>query len=485
MNIAHKVIYRRAWIIGAAIAAPILPVLSQASPNLVFIMADQYRGDAIGCIGKEPIKTPCLDKLASEGVLFTNAISSYPVSSPARAMLMTGMYPIHNKVTSNCNSRTVPYGVELPQEARCWSDVLKDMNYQTGYIGKWHLDAPYKPYVDTYNNKGEIAWNEWCPPERRHGFDHWIAYGTYDYHLKLMYWNTNASRDSFYYVNQWGPAYEADKAIEYIQIQKNKQRPFALVVSMNPPHTGYELVPDNYKAIYKDLDVEALCVNRPDIPAKGTKMGDYFRNNIRNYYACITGVDENVGRIIDELKRNGLFDNTIVVFTSDHGVCMGAHENDGKDIFYEEAMRIPMIISWPERIKPRKEENLTIAFADLYPSLLSLMGFQKEIPETVQTFDLSHQILDSSKREVVQPYYYVQFDNHTTGYRGLRTKTYTFVVHATNSIIDETILFDRTKDPYQMNNIAKQHPQLVQKFNKQLKDWLIQTDDPFANYLKP
>lgn len=486
MNTIPRMIYHRTWIIGAALAAPILPVLSQTSPNLVFIMADQYRGDAMGCIGKEPVKTPCLDKLASEGVLFTNAISSYPVSSPARAMLMTGMYPIHNKVVSNCNSQTAPYGVELPQDARCWSDVLKDMNYQTGYIGKWHLDAPYKPYVDTYNNRGKIAWNEWCPPERRHGFEYWTAYGTYDYHLKPMYWDTAAPRDSFYYVNQWGPAYETDKAIEYIQSQKDRTQPFALVVSMNPPHTGYELVPDNYKAIYKDLDIEALCVNRPDIPAKGTEMGDYFRNNTRNYYACITGVDENVGRIIDELKRNGLFDNTIVVFTSDHGICMGAHENAGKDIFYEEAMRIPMIISWPARIKPRKEENLPIAFADLYPSLLSMMGFQKEIPETVQTFDLAQEILhESPQKEVVQPYYQIKYDNHATGYRGLRTKTYTFVVHATNGKIDDIILFDRTKDPHQMNNIARQRPQLVQKFNKQLKDWLIQTNDPFAHYLKP
>lgn len=197
----QKTIYPLGFVSGVIFSS--LPVIAQPTPNLVFIMADQYRGDAIGCIGKEPVKTPCLDKLASEGVLFTNAVSSYPVSSPARAMLMTGMYPIHNKVTSNCNSQTAPYGVELPQDARCWSDVLKDMNYQTGYIGKWHLDSPYKPYVDTYNNRGKVAWNEWCPPERRHGFEHWIAYGTYDYHLKPMYWDATAPRDSFYYVNQW------------------------------------------------------------------------------------------------------------------------------------------------------------------------------------------------------------------------------------------------------------------------------------------
>ena len=478
-----KTTYYHKWFIGATLVVPVLPLTAQTSPNLVFIMADQYRGDALGCLGKEPVKTPCLDHLASEGVLFTNAVSSYPVSSPARAMLMTGMYPLHNKVTGNCNSQTAPYGVELPQEARCWSDVLKDMNYRTGYIGKWHLDSPYKPYVDTYNNRGKVAWNEWCPPERRHGFEYWTAYGTYDYHLKPMYWDTTAPRDSFYYVNQWGPAYEADKAIEYIQGQKGNKQPFALVVSMNPPHTGYELVPDKYKALYKDIDVEACGTHRPDIP-KGTEMGNYFRNNIRNYYACITGVDEQVGRIIETLKSNGLFENTIIVFTSDHGICMGAHNHAGKDIFYEEAMRIHMIISWPAKIKPRKDVHLMIAFADLYPSLLSLMGFRKEIPETVQTFDLSRHILGKSKKEVVQPYYYVQFDNPATGYRGLRTSTHTFAVHATNGKRDETVLFDRTKDPYQMDNIAGQSPRLVRQFNKQLKAWLLHTNDSFAHYLE-
>ena len=136
-----KTKYYHKWLIGATFVVPILPLAAQTPPNLVFIMADQYRGDALGCLGREPVKTPCLDNLASEGVLFTNAVSSYPVSSPARAMLMTGMYPLHNKVVGNCNSQTAPYGVELPQEARCWSDVLKDMDYRTGYIGKWHLDG--------------------------------------------------------------------------------------------------------------------------------------------------------------------------------------------------------------------------------------------------------------------------------------------------------------------------------------------------------
>lgn len=457
------------------------------TPNLVFIMADQWRGQAIGCLGLEPVQTPNLDRLAAEGVYFTDAISSYPVSSPARGMLMTGMYPTNSKVTGNCNSATAPYHVELPTEARCWSDVLKDQGYELGYIGKWHLDAPHQPYIDTYNNKGKIAWNEWCPKERRHGFSHWIAYGTYDYHLKPMYWDTDASRDEYYFVDQWGPEYEANRAINYIANQDNKLRdsgkPFALVVSMNPPHTGYELVPDKYKEIYRHMDVETLW-DSPVIPPRGTESGDYFRKSVPDYYACMTGVDEQVGRIIRQLKEQGLFDNTIVVFTSDHGDCMGMHNHIGKDIYYEEAMRIPLMISWPEKIAPRRDSTLTIAFADLYPSLLSLMGFKDEIPAEVQTFDLSASILSpENTQEVVQPYYYVVPENLTTGYRGLRTKKYTFVVHATNAQTDEWLLFDREQDPFQLNNIAPDQPELIKQFSSRLKDWLKKTNDPFVNCL--
>lgn len=458
----------------------------QLPPNLVFVMADQFRGDALGCIGKEPVQTPNLDRLATEGVLFTDAVSGYPVSSPARAMLMTGMYPIANGVTSNCNSETTPYGVELSKDARCWSDVLKAQGYQTGYIGKWHLDSPRKPYVDTYNNRGEVAWNEWCEPERRHGFDHWIAYGTYDDHLRPMYWNTTAPRDSFYHVEQWGPEFEADRSIEFINQQKDGGKPFALVVSMNPPHTGYDLVPDKYKDIYRNTDVEALCASQPGLPAKGTPNGDLYRNSIRDYYACITGVDENVGRIIKTLKENKQFDNTIFVFTSDHGTCMGVHDVAGKDIFYEEAMRIPMIISYPAKLKPRyKDPSLMLAFADLYPSLLSMMGFKEKIPAEVQTLDLSTEILKGGgKKGLAQPYYFVNFDDHTTGSRGLRTDTHTYSVHAKKGVINKVILFDREKDSNQLENIASKEPKLVRRLNQQLKAWLIQTNDPFAEYIK-
>lgn len=455
-------------------------------PNLVFIMADQWRGQALGYKGIEPVITPNLDRLAGEGVAFDNAVSSYPVSSPARAMLMTGQYPLTNRVTGNCNSATAPYGVELQESARCWSDVLKDKGYSTGYVGKWHLDAPWRPFVDTYNNRGKVAWNEWCPVSRRHGFEYWIAYGTYDYHLRPMYWDTHAVRDSFYYVDQWGPEYEADRAVGYLKNEEGERKegePFALVVSMNPPHTGYELVPQRYKDLYKNTDIESICRN-PAIPPKGTPMGDYYRKSIRDYYACMTGVDEQVGRIVEALEELGLAENTIVIFTSDHGVSMGMHHEAGKDIFYEESMSVPMIVRWPERIRPRRDARLQIAFADLAPTMLALMGFEKDIPAEMQTFNLAAQVLKEGKKgPAFQPYYRCDPSNLKTGFRGIRDHRYTFALRFDDGKIGDIYLFDREKDSYQLDNIAGRNDRLVKKFKGLLKEWLLKTEDVLAGNL--
>ena len=466
----------------SALLASTVSMANTKTPNVVFILADQWRGNAIGYLNKEPVQTPNLDQLAQEGIHFTQAVSGYPVSSPARGMLMTGRYPTKSGVPANCNSQTAPYGVEMSKDSRCWSDVLADHNFDLAYIGKWHLDAPYKPYIDTYNNRGKIAWNEYCPTDSRHGFSHWIAYGTYDYHLKPMYWKNEAPRDDYYYVDEWGPTYETNEGIKYIENKNGKYRdaskPFALVLSYNPPHTGYDLVPDKYKVIYKDLDVEKAA-NKPNIPPKGTKHGDFFRKNLPDYYACMTGVDHEIGRVIQSLKEQGLYDNTILVFTSDHGDQMGINDCIGKNIYYEASMHIPLILSWPNKLKPR-QDSLLISFEDLNPTLTSLVGLQTHIPKEVQTFDLSEQILNGTAKEgLIQPYFYVDFKDFKNGWRGLRTERYTYAVHAKEGDIIETVLYDRLKDPYQLENSNSKQKEVSNKLNKNLIEWLHQIDDPF------
>lgn len=465
---------------------------SEAKPNLLIIMADQWRGRALGFLGSEPVQTPNLDKLAQSGVVFNQAVSGYPVSSPARGMLMSGAYPHVNGVLGNCNSWTTPSNVELKTDIVCWSDILNQQGYATGYIGKWHLDKIKEPFVDCANNKGEMAWNEWCEPERRHGFQYWLAYGTYDRHLRPLYWDTQALRDEFHYVDQWGPEYEADRAIDFINSRTNGSRPFALMVSMNPPHTGYELVPDRYKEIYKDIKIDSITSSWANAQGLKPEFDKFLRDNLANYYACMSGVDDQVGRILATLKKTGELDNTIVVFTSDHGDMMGVHNRIGKNIFYEESMRIPMIISYPDALQPRVDDQLLISLEDLYPTLITMMGFEDAIPATVQTKDLSKQVKGSKDNMPTSQIYIHWSEGDSTelitpknGSRGLRTYRYTYSQRAVDGKIIEQYLFDRQNDPWELNNIiSKCDKKLLKALQEELNERLVKAQDPWVDSVK-
>lgn len=457
-----------------------------ARPNLLVVMADQFRGDALGFMGREAVLTPCLDAFAREAVVVTQAVSGYPVSSPARGMFLTGAYPHRNGVLTNCQSESAAQDVELREEIVCWSDVLKAEGYRTAYIGKWHLDKPVKPYVDCYNNRGRLAWNEWCPPGRRHGFDYWVSYGTYDQHLRPMYWDTDGGRQDFYYVDRWGPEYEADLAIRYIEEARESDRPFAMMVSMNPPHTGYELVPDRYKERYRALDVDSVVAGMPHLRDAGPEYVGMFRRSLADYYACITGVDEQFGRIVDALKRCGLFDDTIVVFVSDHGDSMGMHGNIGKNIFYEEAVRVPFLISWGGGLTPRRDDSLLLSLEDFCPTVLSLMGLERKIPATVQTRDLSRQ-LRGSRTEMPRYQLYMRYDtvdetgkHPDTGMRGIRDGRYTYAVRFEEGTVVAEYLFDRLRDPYQTANLAGARTALAARLRRAMVRMLEEAGDPAA-----
>lgn len=429
------------------------------NPNIVILMADQWRGGALGCQGVEPVITPNLDQLVAQGILCTQATSAHPVSSPARASFMTGLYPNAHNVKSNCNSRTAPFGVELQTDDNCWSDILATKGYSLGYIGKWHLDSPHQPYVNTSNNRGKIAWNEWCPPDRRHGFSYWMAYGTYDKHLRPMYWDTQSNRDDFFYVDKWGPEYEADCAIDYIcnkSGQREPDKPFVLMVSMNPPHTEYNLVPEKYKAIYEDLDVDRLAARFPNIPPAGTPMGDLFRKATRDYYACMTGVDEQIGRILDCIKNCGLDENTIVVFVSDHGNCVGMNGEKTKDNPYEPSFTIPLIFKYGNNLKPGTY-TFPIDLVDIYPTIFGLMNHSEWIDPQIHGQDLSACLRgDLHRAPSSRPfliYDHKQPIEKGFGKRGIRTLRYTYVLTIENCKVTKGILFDRKTDPFQLENI--------------------------------
>ena len=450
-------------------------------PNLLIIINDQWRGQAMGYEGKEPVKTPNLDAFAKTSFVSKQMITNYPLCSPSRAMLFSGRYPLKNKVFSNVNSKGTPYGIELAPDMTCISDVLKTAGYFNGYIGKWHLDAPHEPYIKTSNNK-EIAWNEWTPPSRRHGYDYWYAYGTYDEHDKPMYWNTNASRDSFHYVNEWGPKHEADKAIAFFKNEGNVRpadKPFSLVVSMNPPHSGYKTVPSKYYDLYKDVSLETL-IKDPDIPAANTKMGKLYRDNIKYYYANITGADEQIGRILDYLKQSGLQKNTLIVFMADHGNSLGKHDEVSKNHFYEESLRIPFIMHWDGKILARYDDKMLMSIPDIFPTVLNIMGVKAKLPENLDGRDFSAHI-QTGKGEYPKQQFLIgsiAASNPNTGFRGIRTAKHKLVYSYQQKQVKQ-FLFDLETDPFELNNIYSNSSETVKLLKNNLKTWLIKTNDKF------
>ncbi len=460
---------------------------AEKPPNLVIVFPDQMRAQTLGFMNEDPAITPNLNRFAKESVVFSQAVSNYPVCSPFRAMLMTGKFPHSNGVLGNCNTYGAENGYELKQSARCWSEILKDKGYSMGYIGKWHLDSPHKPYVKCSNNTEKFAWNEWCPPARRHGFDFWYAYGTYDMHLKPMYWDTKASRDGAHWVNQWGPEHEADTAIRYLRNKgggfRDPKKPFALVVAMNPPHMPYSQVPGKYVRRYGSLSLKELC-RRPDIPAPDQKWGRYYRKHIRDYLAMVTGVDEQFGRILDELEAQGLDRDTIVLFTSDHGNCLGIHDMISKNNHYEESMRVPFLIRWPGHIRPGMDD-LLLSSPDIYPTLLDLMGFKADIPKDVEGTSRAPILLTGQgPRPTSQLYVWVDYGHPAWGRRGVRTRRYTLMISCEPDEPKKIVLHDNWNDKYQMQNIAEESPQIVRTLiQKELIPWLRKTKDPWLAHL--
>lgn len=310
-----------------------------------------------------------------------------------------------------------------------------------------------------------------------------------------MYWKGDAPRDGFHYVDQWGPEHEADMAIRYLGNEggqyRDPNKPFAMVVSMNPPHVPYSAHPARYLEPYKDMDINALC-SRPDIPPAGTPWGDYYRQHIRDYYAAITGVDEQFGRILDTIDQQGLRENTLVIFTSDHGDCVGIHKRNSKSVWWEASMNVPWIARFPGRLRPGVDD-LLINAPDLHPTLLGLLELGDKVGPDVMGSNYSNLLRgEPGDRPTSQLYQWLTSKNPAIGARGVRCHQWKLVIPATAMTPDDVLfsdlaehakrihLYDRQADPYELNNLADKKPQIArQLIETELIPWLVRAEDPF------
>ena len=452
-------------------------------PNILFIFPDQYRVQSLGFLNEDPVKTPNLDRLASEGMYCENAVSCMPLSSPYRGMLMTGKYPHNNHIRTNCNTYANQFGTYLREDETCISDVLKAGGYYCGYIGKWHLDAPEGPVASKWQN---AVWDTYTPKgAKRHGFEYWCSYGCHNRHMNPYYWINDATVNDTTYAHKWGPEFEADKAIDFITAKgtakkREQSKPWALFVSINPPHGPYNQVPSKYKNLYQNIPAKTLLV-RPNVPQDN--KGDAGRRSVQDYFACVTGVDEQIGRILKALEASGQKENTIVVFTADHGEMLGSHGLMQKVVYYEESFRIPFIICWPERIRPGIEP-LHLGSPDIMPTLLGLAGLEKAIPQNIDGKDYSSILLGKNNKRPDFALYIKPGESLSKGnMRGLRTNRYTFVLaKSAKKGITKTILFDNREDPYQLKNVASEHPELIKSFTNILTKRLHEIGDPWVSF---
>ncbi len=450
-------------------------------PNVLYVFPDQLRRQALGFMDADPVITPNIDRFAAESLVLTDAVSTLPVCSPHRASMLTGKYPIAHGVKMNCRS-TADDGNHLHKEERCISDVMADNGYSMGYIGKWHLEPPQAPYVfkPRPSPRGPVWWDEWTPPDRRHGFYFWYSYGCCDEHLTPHYWKRDTPRMEHFTINKWSPEHETDIAVEYIKNPDGKyrapQKPFALFISYNPPHPPFDQVPDKYLDNYSGKTDQELLV-RPNIDTK-TKKGAAVSQYSKEYFAAITGIDEQFGRLLDTLRQEGIEDDTIVVFTSDHGEMLASHGLRGKPQPYEEAFGVPFIVRWPGKIAPRKD-NLLFNSPDIMPTLLGLTGLHSQIPPAVQGSDFSSSFL-TGEGERPKSSYYCNF--YVGGSRGVRTEQYTFVILSKSRDINKPFvrLYNNKDDPFQMHNLADEQPKVVAELTTELQKWLDYTGDTWT-----
>jgi len=453
-------------------------------PNLIIVMPDELRQQAVGVTKSDPVITPNIDKFASESLSLTNALSNCPICSPARAMLFTGKYPISNGVIDNCYSAVAEYGIELKESEICLSDVLHDAGYSQGYIGKYHLDLPKveeAQYTEGWRgnpDKGGTLWDAYTPlGKRRHGFDFWYSYGCCDKHLSPHYWKNKAGVSERTDVSEWSVKHETDVAIDYIKNKndayRDKAKPFFLMVSHNPPHMPFHDVPEQYKSLYSGKSPSDL-LNRPDADATTAAL-----KSVVNYFAAITGIDEHFGRLLKSLEEEGIEEDTIVIFMSDHGELMGSHQRMGKNAWQNEALLIPFILRWKGNITPCSDD-LFFNMPDIMPTLLSLMGLNRAIPEGVEGTDHSEFFLGNTANRPSSGFYLTAQPLFPEERRGIKTLKHTFVIiRAKDSGEISYVLHDNINDEYQLKNIADGNPELIKKYKKELLQWLLKTNDPW------
>lgn len=391
-------------------------------PNLIFVFSDQWRAQAFGYAGDVNARTPNIDRFSENSVSFTNAVSGCPVCSPYRASLMTGQGPLTHGVFLN--------DVKPRISSPTFAEALSAGGYQTAYIGKWHADGG--PRL------------EHTPPALRKGFDFWRALEcTHDYNNSIYYMENGEKR-------RWEgyePEAQTREAVDFIRGHAAGESPFALFLSWGPPHDPYDTAPSEFRAMFDENDM----ILRPNVPEE---FRSEAKRDLAGYYSHCAALDRCFGAVLGAVDNAGVAENSIVVFTSDHGDMLCSQGRRNKQYPWDESVRVPFLIRWPESFGAGVRYE-AIDAPDIMPTLLSLCDLP--IPESVEGRDLSAYVLGGTgSLELQDAYlmhvypYHQTFGSPDAEWRGIRTGRYTYVIKHEGT----WLLYDNLKDPFQMRNLA-------------------------------
>ncbi len=432
---------------------------SKKRPNVLFILSDDQGEWAMGCSGNTELKTPNLDTLADEGIRFKNYFCTSAVCSPARASILTGKIPSQHGVQDWIRDGNPREGApDYLEGIPAYTDVLTQNGYTCGISGKWHMGNSLIP---------------------QKSFSHWYVHqkGSGDYYNAPMVRNGKPVNEPGYITDLI-----TDNALDFISQNYREDNPFYLSVHYTAPHSpwGKEHHPDEYLDLYKNCRFESVPQqDEPHFDAVRSYSKEDAYDCLRGYYASLTAMDNNIGRLIKHLEALDIIDNTLIIFTSDNGFNCGHHGIWGKGNgtfslnMYDTSIKVPMIISHKGSIKGREVNDSLLNHYDIMPTLLEYLDIEYEDTENLP----GKSFMKILKGEGIDEHDFICVFNEYGPTRMIRTKEYKYVHRYPYGPHE---FYNLVKDPQEEFNAINQsaYQDVIESMKAKLDKWFVTYVDP-------
>ncbi len=456
-------------------------------PNIVMFMTDDQAWSAMGAYGNPILKTPNMDRIAAGGILFERAFVVNSLCAPSRASFLTGRYGHATGVTTNAGEPKVPqehysdeYIVDLsnsaglpvmPRGEITFPEILQAHGYCTAFVGKTHL----------------------APHNRDRGYDYYFGFkgqGRYRNPILAEHFGGDAPYEDKEYPGHLTDLL-GDHAVKFLETVRDRTKPFCLLLWFKAPHANWD-APDRFKQALAGVTFPKPDTWDYDLSRKPAAVADThmqigkadqtvdYDSYLRNYYQCLLGVDDNVGKVLDALDRQGLAGNTAVIYTSDNGMFLGEFGMLDKRLMYEPSIRIPLLVRHPQRIRPGARTARMALNLDLAPTVLELAGVAA--PGNLHGRSLVPLFAgDGSgwRTEWLYEYYEYPWWHRVRPFRGIRTDRHK-LIHWYSTSPEQFELYDLAADPQELNDLAQDPASaaLIRRLYERMQALRRETGDP-------